>query len=248
MPSVNKTPNYNLNQWQSNEYPKREDFVGDNAAIDTQMKANADAAAAAQSTANAAIPKSMATAADRVLVSTGAGAWAVKTLAQFRTWLALTASNISDFAATVRSTTLAGLSTATSTVIAAADTVLGALGKLQAQITVHGGRTDNPHGVTATQAGASIRLSGNATLAVETWVGASAPYKYNITATGVITADSPHISCSLSYTDRAADKLVQEAWAKGVSAGAKVTAANTITLYADEKPTVVIPMFWEVNR
>ena len=44
------------------------------------------------------------------------------------------ASTISDFATTVRSTALIGLSTATSAVITAIDTVLGALGKLQAQI------------------------------------------------------------------------------------------------------------------
>jgi hypothetical protein len=40
-----------------------------------------------------------------------------------------------DFATDVRAAVLTGLSTATSTVIAATDTVLGALGKLQAQIT-----------------------------------------------------------------------------------------------------------------
>jgi hypothetical protein len=46
-----------------------------------------------------------------------------------------TASFISDFAATVRSTVLTGLSTATNAAIAAADSVLVALGKLQAQVT-----------------------------------------------------------------------------------------------------------------
>src|SRR6185312_8326353 len=39
-----------------------------------------------------------------------------------------------DFATDVRAAVLTGLSTATSAVIAATDTVLGALGKLQAQI------------------------------------------------------------------------------------------------------------------
>jgi hypothetical protein len=46
-----------------------------------------------------------------------------------------TASTISDFAATVRATVLTGLSLATNAVISATDTVLSALGKLQAQIT-----------------------------------------------------------------------------------------------------------------
>lgn len=58
------------------------------------------------------------------------------TLAAFKSWLAIVAADISDFAANVRSTVLTGLSTATSTVITASDTVLSALGKLQAQITV----------------------------------------------------------------------------------------------------------------
>ena len=42
------------------------------------------------------IPKSLATAADQALVSTGAGAWAVKTLAQFKTWLGLKAAAFLD--------------------------------------------------------------------------------------------------------------------------------------------------------
>ena len=37
MPSENKTPHYGLNQWQGNEYAKRQDFVDDNAAIDTAI-------------------------------------------------------------------------------------------------------------------------------------------------------------------------------------------------------------------
>ena len=35
MPSENKTPNLGLNQWQGNEYIKRQDFVEDNQKIDT---------------------------------------------------------------------------------------------------------------------------------------------------------------------------------------------------------------------
>lgn len=45
-----------------------------------------------------------------------------------------TASTISDFASTVRTTLLTGLSTATNAAITAADTILTAFGKLQAQI------------------------------------------------------------------------------------------------------------------
>ena len=37
MPSANKTTYYELNQWQSNEYPKRQDYVDDNAIIDAAL-------------------------------------------------------------------------------------------------------------------------------------------------------------------------------------------------------------------
>ena len=49
------------------------------------------------------------------------------------------AATISDFAATVRATVLTGLSTATSTAVVAADTILVAIGKLQAQVNLKAG-------------------------------------------------------------------------------------------------------------
>ena len=73
-----------------------------------------------------------------------------------------TSSAILDFAATVRTVVLTGLSTATNAVISASDTVLGALGKLQKQIyanlttlTNHINNTNNPHDVTKIQVGLS---------------------------------------------------------------------------------------------
>lgn len=72
------------------------------------------------------------------------------------------ASNLYHTAARVRAAVLTGLSTATNAVIDAADTVLTALGKLQAQITAnlatltgHTGNTSNPHSTTAAQVGAA---------------------------------------------------------------------------------------------
>lgn len=59
-----------------------------------------------------------------------------------------------SFATTLRATLLTGLSTATKAAITAADTLLGALGKLQAQLTWHTGATNNPHSTTAEQVGA----------------------------------------------------------------------------------------------
>lgn len=65
-----------------------------------------------------------------------------------------------DFATDVRATVLTGLSTATNALIVATDTILVALGKLQAQIsanlttlTSHTGNTSNPHSVTKSQVG-----------------------------------------------------------------------------------------------
>lgn len=39
MPSLNKTPNIGLNQWNGNEYPKRQDFADDNVKIDEAIAA-----------------------------------------------------------------------------------------------------------------------------------------------------------------------------------------------------------------
>lgn len=63
------------------------------------------------------------------------------------------AATISNFSATVLATVIAGLSTATNSVITAADTVLVALGKLQAQVTAHIANISNPHSVTKIQVG-----------------------------------------------------------------------------------------------
>jgi hypothetical protein len=55
------------------------------------------------------------------------------------------AATISDFAASVLATVLSGLSLGTNAVISAADTVLTALGKLQAQISAHVGAGGGAH-------------------------------------------------------------------------------------------------------
>lgn len=57
------------------------------------------------------------------------------------------------FSTRVRDVVLTGLSVATNAVIAATDSVLVALGKLQAQITSHIANTSNPHSVTKSQVG-----------------------------------------------------------------------------------------------
>lgn len=86
-----------------------------------------------------------------------------------------------DFFTDVRAATLTGLSTATNAVITATDTVLGALGKLQKQVTDnltaltnHTGNTSNPHGTTAAHVGADP--VGTATQVMITHTGAVDPH------------------------------------------------------------------------
>jgi hypothetical protein len=93
-------------------------------------------------------------------------------------------SNLYFTIARVRDTLLAGLSLVTSTAITAADSVLVAFGKLQAQITVgaaalaaHIADVANPHAVTKTQVG----LSAVENTALSTWAGTA-----SITTLGTI--------------------------------------------------------------
>jgi hypothetical protein len=70
-----------------------------------------------------------------------------------------------DFSAAVRAAVLTGLSTATNAVITATDTVLSAMGKLQAQITAHSAASA-PHAGHETPAGAQTKVDTLAALAV----------------------------------------------------------------------------------
>jgi hypothetical protein len=59
--------------------------------------------------------------------------------------ISIASSAVTDFATTVRSTVLTGLSLVTNAVISASDTILTALGKLQAQISAHVGMGGSAH-------------------------------------------------------------------------------------------------------
>ena len=74
--------------------------------------------------------------------------------------ISVTSSAVSDFAATVRATVLTGLSVATSTAVTAADTILVAIGKLQAQNTAQ----DTTIASKANDADV-VKLTGNQTVA-----------------------------------------------------------------------------------
>lgn len=130
------------------------------------------------------------------------------------------ASTISDFAATVRTTVITGVSFTLSRAILASDTVLEALGYLQAQATVlmaHLSRTDNPHTVTKAQVG----LSNVVNTAQVTQVTGTAP----ISATA---GTAPAISISAATgaaagSMSAADKTKLDAATSSVVANAIVT-------------------------
>lgn len=105
-------------------------------------------------------------------------------------------TNLYFTVARVRDAVLTGLSTATSAVISATDTVLSAFGKLQKQIsdnlttlTTHTGNTSNPHGTTASQVDAMA--TSHAANAI-TGFGTSG------TATSVARSDHTHGASTLS--------------------------------------------------
>lgn len=93
-----------------------------------------------------------------------------------------------DFATTVRASILTGLSLATGTVIAATDSVLVALGKLQKQITdnlstltTHTGNVSNPHSVTKTQVGlGSVDNTSDASKPISTATQTALDLKANL--------------------------------------------------------------------
>ena len=82
MPSENKTNNYGLNQWQGNEYLKREDLNTDNEIIDVELKNVNDKT-------DSKISRSLATAANQFLLSSAVGQWAVKTIDEIKALLGL---------------------------------------------------------------------------------------------------------------------------------------------------------------
>lgn len=96
-----------------------------------------------------------------------------------------------DLFTDVRAATLTGLSTATSAVVSATDTVLDALGKLQKQVsdnlttlTSHTGSTSNPHGVTKAQVGlGDVDNTSDANKPVSTAAQTALNLKANIATT-----------------------------------------------------------------
>ena len=76
------------------------------------------------------------------------------------------------------------------------------------------------------------------------WTGSAAPYTQNVTVSGILSTDRPILDmvCSGTYST---DQSREEGWLNIYRA---VTAANRITFYAHEKPTVAINFYAQVTR
>ncbi|NLH00425.1 MAG: hypothetical protein GX488_00745, partial [Clostridiales bacterium] len=102
--------------------------------------------------------------------------------------------------------------------------------------------------LTPSDIGAAKRISKTATLATANWTGSAAPYTYELTDSDILATDTPHID-RVTGTDAAAAALINTAW--GLISGYAVkpqTAAGKITFYASAKPSVAIPIMYEVVR
>ena len=90
-------------------------------------------------------------------------------------------------------------------------------------------------------------LKGTATLAVASWTG-SGPYTCAITASGVKSGDTPTVDC-VTGTDLSAASLINSVWEQVANSGINPqVSADTIVFYTIEKPSVAIPIKWEVTH
>lgn len=82
----------------------------------------------------------------------------------------------------------------------------------------------------------AVTASYTVTIPTSGWSGSSAPYTNAVTVSGITAADKPIIDIvhSSTYSSVAAER---EGWAAIYKA---VTAANRVTFYATDKPTVAL--------
>ena len=148
-----------------------------------------------------------------------------------------------DFFTDVRAATLTGLSTATNAVITATDTVLGALGKLQKQVTDnltaltnHTGNTSNPHGTTAAQVGADS--VGTATQVMNTHTGAADPHSQYLLKTATPAShnhDAGNITSGTLADARLSGTYTNVNIAGNAATATKIQNARTLTVGAAGK-------------
>lgn len=77
------------------------------------------------------------------------------------------------------------------------------------------------------------------------WTGSAAPYTQTISVSGILAADTPIVDVNLASIEYANKDDVIEAYSKIYRI---TTAANSITVYADDKTTTAIPIQLKVVR
>lgn len=123
-------------------------------------------------------------------------------------------------------------------------------GNLLNLINTHKADTNNPHHVTAAQIGAATEsaLAAKATTARYTGTipasGWSASNTVTIAVSGILASDTPIVDIVQTGTS-STDETMRENWAKITRI---TTAANSITVYASEVPSAVIPIQLKVVR
>lgn len=172
------------------------------------------------------------------------------------------ASTISDFASTVRSTVLTGLTTTTNVVISATDTVLSALGKLQKQITdnlstltSHTGNTSNPHSTTKAQVGlgnvdntsdTNKPISSAAQSALDSKINTSQKGVANgvaqLDANGLVPSSQlpSYVNDILEYTSNALFPATGEAGIIYLNTTTNLTYRWSGTVYAEVSPSIAL--------
>jgi hypothetical protein len=259
--------------WQNNEIVEASDMNRiEQGILDTDIGlGNVQAEVTAHKSDNTAhgvdtkIPKTLATAANQFLVSSGAGSWVIKTVAQIKTLLGLKSAAYTESSAYApsshisvsASTSAKGhvqltdsvLSTSTTTA-ATPNSVKQAYDKANVALAEANTYTDQEVGEVAQELAAhqaesaSINATGHvyaaeltATLSTS-WSGSAAPYTQTVTINGITSAHNPIIDVVMSGT-YSTDQQRIEQWGYIYRA---VTGTNQITFYASEKPTVSLPI------
>lgn len=261
MPSTNKTQYYELNQWQGNEYPKRADFVADNAAIDAALH-DLDECKLDETGDGSDVTAAFSEAGTRANIGTG------ETLAvifgkikKFFTDLKAVAFSGSYNDLTDKPTLFDSTNPSTqnygdeaysgiATTAARRDHKHAMPASTKDKTDVTGVLKGNGTSISAAVRGTdySLALAGTGTIASSaSWSGPDAQgyYTYAVTAPGVLSTDNVDITRVLNMADKAASDLIQEAWNKVTDV---VITANTLTFYATEAPSVAIPIAWKAVR
>ena len=105
-------------------------------------------------------------------------------------------------------------------------------------ITVKTGNLESGAVTAGKIAAGAVSASFTGTLTAAGWTGSAAPYSQALTVTGLLATDKPIVDVVMSGT-YATDGARDEAWGAIYRA---VPTANTLTVYAKEKPTVALPI------